>query len=60
MHAYRALLAEPHRAFRAREPIGKQLVAAVLIAGATTIVRSLSLLLVKRTVAPRMLPPARR
>jgi ElaB/YqjD/DUF883 family membrane-anchored ribosome-binding protein len=57
---YKALLAEPHRAFRRREPIGKRLLAAVLVAGATTIVRSLSLLLVKRTVEPRMLPPARR
>ena len=60
MQGYRALLADPHRALRKREPIGKRLIAAVLIAGATTIVRSLSLLLVKRTVEPRMLPPARR
>ena len=57
---YRALLADPHRALHAREPIGKRLLAAVLVAGATTIVRSLSLLLVKRTVEPRMLPPAPR
>ncbi len=60
MHSYRALLAEPHRALLKREPIGKRLLAAVLIAGATTIVRGLSTLLVKRTVQPRMLPPARR
>jgi hypothetical protein len=57
LYAYKALLADPHRALHAREPIGKRLLAAVLVAGATTIVRSLSLLLVKRTVEPRMLPP---
>lgn len=55
--AYRALLADPHRALHAREPIGKRLLAAVLIAGATTIVKGLSMLLVKRTIAPRRLPP---
>jgi ElaB/YqjD/DUF883 family membrane-anchored ribosome-binding protein len=60
LYAYKALLADPHRALHAREPIGKRLLAAVLVAGATTIVRSLSLLLVKRTVEPRMLPPAPR
>jgi hypothetical protein len=58
--AYRALLANPHRALHHHEPIPKRLLAAVLVAGATTIVRSLSLLLVKRTVEPRMLPPERR
>jgi ElaB/YqjD/DUF883 family membrane-anchored ribosome-binding protein len=57
--AYRALLAAPHRALLKREPIGKRLLAAVLIAGATTIVKGLSTLLVKRTVEPRMLPPRR-
>lgn len=60
LHAYKALLAEPRRALYKKEPIGKQLLAAVLIAGATTIVRGLSLLLVKRAVEPRLLPPARR
>jgi hypothetical protein len=59
LYAYRALLGEPHRALRKREPIGKQLLAAVLVAGATTIVRGLSALLVKRTIEPRMLPPPR-
>jgi hypothetical protein len=60
LRGYRALLAEPHRALYKREPIGRRLLAAVLIAGATTIVRGLSQLLVKRAVEPRMLPPARR
>jgi hypothetical protein len=55
--AYRALLADPRRALHPREPLAKRLVQAVLIAGATTIVRSLGLILVRRTVAPRMLPP---
>jgi hypothetical protein len=57
--AYRALLADPHRALRKREPFGKRLLAAILIAGATTIARGLSMLLVKRTIEPRLLPPAR-
>jgi ElaB/YqjD/DUF883 family membrane-anchored ribosome-binding protein len=57
--AYRALLADPRRALRKREPFGKRLLAALLIAGATTIVRGLSLVLVKRTIEPRMLPPPR-
>ena len=60
MYAYKALLAEPHRALHKREPMGKRLLAAVLIAGATTIVKGLSMLLVKRTVEPRMLPPPAR
>jgi len=60
LYAYKALLAEPSRALRKKEPLGKRLLAAVLIAGATTIVKSLSVLLVKRTVEPRMLPPPRR
>jgi ElaB/YqjD/DUF883 family membrane-anchored ribosome-binding protein len=57
MAAYRALLAEPRRALRKKEPIGKRLIAAVLIAGATTIVKGLSAIMVKRVAAPRMLPP---
>ena len=57
LYAYKALLANPHRALHKKEPIGKRLLAAVLIAGATTIVRGLSMLLVKRTIEPRMLPP---
>lgn len=60
LYAYKALLAEPHRALRKKEPLGKRLLAAVLIAGATTIVKGLSGLLVKRTIEPRMLPPRRR
>jgi ElaB/YqjD/DUF883 family membrane-anchored ribosome-binding protein len=59
LYAYKALLADPHRALHKREPIGKRLLAAVLIAGATTIVKSLSVLMVKRTVEPRMLPARR-
>lgn len=59
LYAYKALLAEPYRALRKKEPLGKRLLAAVLIAGATTIVKSLSVLLVKRTIEPRMLPPPR-
>jgi len=55
LHAYRALLAEPHRALRKQEPIGKRLIAAVLIAGATTIVKGLSTLLVKRSIEPRVM-----
>ncbi len=58
--AYRALLAEPRRALRKKEPLGKRLIAAVLIAGATTIAKSLSMVLVKRAIEPRMLPPAER
>ena len=54
LRAYKALLAEPHRALRKKEPIGKRLLAAVLIAGATTIVKGLSTLLVKRSIEPRM------
>jgi ElaB/YqjD/DUF883 family membrane-anchored ribosome-binding protein len=53
---YRALLAEPHRALLKQEPIVKRLVAAVLIAGATTIVRGLATMLVDRA---RSLPPSR-
>jgi hypothetical protein len=55
--AYRALLAEPHRALHAREPIGTRVLAAVLIAGATTLVRGVAMLLVKRGLETRMLPP---
>lgn len=56
--AYRALLADPWRALRKKEPLGKRILAAVLVAGATTLARGLSAILVKRAVAPRMLPPA--
>jgi hypothetical protein len=54
--AYRALLSEPRRALRRHDPLGQRLLAAALIAGATTLVRGLGMLLVKRTIAPRMLP----
>lgn len=57
LYAYKALLADPHRALHKKEPIGKRLLAAVLIAGATTIVKGLSAILVKRAAAPAMLPP---
>lgn len=53
--AYKALLADPRRALRKKEPLGKRLLAAVLIAGATQIVKSLSVLMVKRTIEPRVL-----
>ena len=51
---------DTHRALRKNDPIGKRLLIAVLIAGATTIVRGLGGLLVEREVAPRLLPPRRR
>jgi ElaB/YqjD/DUF883 family membrane-anchored ribosome-binding protein len=54
---YRALLADPHRALRKKEPIGGRVLAAVLIAGATTLVRGFGMLLIKRSLEPRMLPP---
>jgi ElaB/YqjD/DUF883 family membrane-anchored ribosome-binding protein len=57
LYAYKALLADPHRALHQREPLGKRLLAAVLIAGATTIVKGLSAILVKRAAAPVLLPP---
>jgi ElaB/YqjD/DUF883 family membrane-anchored ribosome-binding protein len=46
MHAYRALLADPQQALRPRQSLGGRLVAAVLIAGATTIVRGLGIFLI--------------
>jgi ElaB/YqjD/DUF883 family membrane-anchored ribosome-binding protein len=55
-HAYRALLADPHRALHPRRSIGKRLITAVLVAGATTIVRSLTMIFMKRTVQRRLLP----
>lgn len=58
--AYRALLADPHRALRKHAPLGKRLIAAVLIAGATTIVRGVAMLMVKRVAEPRLLPPPER
>lgn len=57
LYAYKALLADPHRALHPRESLGKRLIAAVLIAGATTIVKGLSAILMKRVAAPAMLPP---
>jgi hypothetical protein len=54
--AYRALLADPERALRPREPLGRRLLAATLIAGATTLVRGLTTMLIKRRLQP-MLPP---
>jgi hypothetical protein len=59
LFAYKALLANPHRALIKQEHLGKRVLAAVLIAGATAIVKSLSVLMVKRAVEePRQLPPA--
>jgi hypothetical protein len=55
--AYRALLAEPERALHPQPSLGKRVISALLVAGATTIVRSLTLLLVKPTAHPRQLPP---
>ena len=57
--AYRALLADPHRAMHPHRSIGKRLITAVLVAGATTIVRSLTMIFMKRTVQNRLLPPPR-
>jgi ElaB/YqjD/DUF883 family membrane-anchored ribosome-binding protein len=54
--AYRLLLREPERALRKHPPLGRRLLAAVLIAGATTLMRSLSALLVKRAITRRQLP----
>jgi ElaB/YqjD/DUF883 family membrane-anchored ribosome-binding protein len=46
LHGYRALLADPEQALRPRRSFGSQLVAAVLIAGATSIVRGLGIFLI--------------
>jgi ElaB/YqjD/DUF883 family membrane-anchored ribosome-binding protein len=59
VRAYRAFLAQPQRALRKKEPIGRRLLAAAIIAGTTTIVRSVTLMLLKREVEPRVLPPRR-
>ena len=58
LYAYRALLADPYRALRKREPIGKRLLAAVLIAGATTIVKGLGVHPRQAHREPALLPPA--
>lgn len=58
--AYRALLAEPGRALRKREPLGRRLLSAALVAAATTIARKVAEMLLKREVEPRVLPPRRR
>jgi hypothetical protein len=57
--AYKALLADPGSAMHRREPIGGRVLAAVLVAGATTLVRGLGLLFLARTLGPRLLPPHR-
>jgi hypothetical protein len=57
LSAYRALLAEPERALHRHPPLGQRLITAVLLAGATTIVRGLSLLAFKDATQPRQLPP---
>jgi ElaB/YqjD/DUF883 family membrane-anchored ribosome-binding protein len=56
LYAYKALLADPQRALHKRESIGKRVLVAMLVAGATTIVRGLGLVLIKRTIEPRLLP----
>jgi hypothetical protein len=58
--AYRALLTEPERVLRRPPSMGQRVIAAVLIAGASTIVRGLTMLLIKRSTQPqpRQLPPA--
>jgi hypothetical protein len=58
LHHYRALLGEPQRAFAKQAPLGQRLVAAVLIAGATTIVRGFGMLLFKQRPPRAALPPA--
>jgi hypothetical protein len=40
-HAYRALLADPERALRPRNPVGKRLLGAVLSAAATAVTQAL-------------------
>jgi ElaB/YqjD/DUF883 family membrane-anchored ribosome-binding protein len=54
---YRALLADPHRALHRHEALGTRLIKAVIVAGAVTITRALTVLLVKQAVQPRRLPP---
>lgn len=58
--AYKALLADPQRALHHKPPIGTRVLAAVLIAGATTLVRGIGMLLLKRTLQPPLLPPTNR
>jgi hypothetical protein len=53
---YRALLADPHRAMRKQEPFVKRLVSSLIIAGATSILGTLSVILTKRATR-RLLPP---
>jgi ElaB/YqjD/DUF883 family membrane-anchored ribosome-binding protein len=50
VHAYRALLADPDRVLRKKEPIGKRLLTAVLVAAATTIVKNVGTVLAKRAM----------
>jgi hypothetical protein len=40
-HAYRQLLAHPERALRPREPLGKRLLGAILVATATSVTQAL-------------------
>ncbi|MDB4967607.1 MAG: hypothetical protein JWN44_3296 [Myxococcales bacterium] len=55
--AYRALLADPRRALRKKEPLGKRLLTAVLVAAATTLVKNVGTMLAKRAMQePRRLP----
>jgi ElaB/YqjD/DUF883 family membrane-anchored ribosome-binding protein len=58
MHAYRALLADPERALHPRPSLGKTLLTAVLVAGATSIVRGLGIFMLARSLSPpRGRPP---
>lgn len=58
--AYRAFLRDPDLALRKREPLGRRIFAAILVAGATTIMRSVTTMLLKREVEPRVVLPAPR
>jgi hypothetical protein len=60
LSAYRTLLAEPERALRHDARLGQRLIAAVIVAGATTIVRGLTRLLVAGAPPSRQLPAAQR
>jgi ElaB/YqjD/DUF883 family membrane-anchored ribosome-binding protein len=57
MGAYRTILAEPHRALRPRERLGKRLLKAMLVAGAVTMTRGFVRIFMKRVVQPRLSPP---
>lgn len=59
LRGYRALLDNPRRALRKREPLGRRLLSALLVAGATAMARGLAGIFLKQQVEPRLLPPRR-